>query len=190
MTPIERQKLENLKAKVADRSLSEEERKKFARKAIDWADKFPEEKTKMLEEIYSKSKKEEKTLILEENERFQEECLSRPELEEISFTPDVLQQEGINIRGNFVGYIKSGQVTHEKWLEENVRTDKENYKPYKNFFKVDSVPYVHLMLPKCEDIDYFEHSETPKYTGNLFAKPYKDGILLVANGIKKEMWGN
>ena len=170
MTPIERQKLENLKAKAADRNLNEEERKKFARKAMDWADKFPGEKTKMLEEVYSEAKKEEKTLILEENERFQKECLSRPELEEISFTPDVLQQEGLNIRGNFVGYIKSGQVTHEKWLEENVRTDKENYKPYKNFFKVDSVPYVHLMLPKCEDIDYFEHSETPKYTGNLFCE--------------------
>ena len=120
MTPIERQKLENLKAKVADRSLSEEERKKFARKAMDWADKFPGEKTKMLEEVYSEAKKEEKALMRQENERFQEECLSRPELEEISFTPDVLQQEGINIRGNFVGYIKSGQVTHEKWLEENV----------------------------------------------------------------------
>ena len=38
MTPIERQKLENLKAKVADRNLSEEERKKFARKAMDWAE--------------------------------------------------------------------------------------------------------------------------------------------------------
>ena len=190
MTPIERQKLENLKAKAADLNLSEEERKKFARKAMDWADKFPGEKTKMLEEVYSEAKKEEKALMRQENERFQEECLSRPELEEISFTPDVLQQEGVNIRGNFVGYIKAGQVTHEEWAKENVRTDKENYRPYKSFFKVDSVPYVHLMLPKCEDIDYFEHSEIPKYTGNLFAKPYKDGILLVANGIKKEMWGN
>ena len=140
MTPIERQKLENLKAKVADRNLSEEERKKFARKAMDWADKFPGEKTKMLEEVYSEAKKEEKTLILEENERFQEECLSRPELEEISFTPDVLQQEGVNIRGKHVDYVKAGQDTHEKWLEENVRTDKENYKPYKSFLKLTQFP--------------------------------------------------
>ena len=44
MTPIERQKLENLKAKATDRNLNEEERKKFARKAMDWADKFPEKK--------------------------------------------------------------------------------------------------------------------------------------------------
>ena len=123
MTPIERQKLENLKAKVADRNLSEEERKKFARKAMDWADKFPGEKTKMLEEVYSEAKKEEKTLILEENERFQEECLSRPELEEISFTPDVLQQEGVNIRGNRIDYGKAGQDTHEKGLEKNYRKD-------------------------------------------------------------------
>ena len=64
MTPIERQKLENLKAKAADRNLSEEERKKFARKAMNWADKFPGEKTKMLEEVYSEAKKEEKILIL------------------------------------------------------------------------------------------------------------------------------
>ena len=44
------------------------------------------------------------------------------------------------------------------------------------------------MLPRCEHVDYGEYSNIPRHAGNLFAKRYKDGILLVAHDIGRDMW--
>ena len=130
-----------------------------------------------------------KALLWQENNRWLDECLSRPEVQEITFTPDVLQYEGAKLkRSTPMDYFKAGQLRYEKWSEEYTTVDTENYEPYKTFFKKEQIPHVHLMLPRCEHVDYGEYSNTPKYTGNLFAKRYKDGILLVANDIGRDMW--
>ena len=56
MTPLEREKLESLKSKLSNENLSEEARKRAARKAMDYADQFPGEKKEFLDETYEKSK--------------------------------------------------------------------------------------------------------------------------------------
>ena len=77
-----------------------------------------------------------KALLWQENNRWLDECLSRPEVQEITFTPDVLQYEGAKLkRSTPMDYFKAGQLRHEKWSEEYTTVDTENYEPYKTFFK-------------------------------------------------------
>ena len=74
-------------------------------------------------------------LLWQENNRWLDECLSRPEVQEITFTPDVLQYEGAKLKkATPMDYFKVGQVRHKKWLEEYTTNDTENYEPYKTFF--------------------------------------------------------
>jgi hypothetical protein len=126
-----------------------------------------------------------KALLWQENHTWIDKCLSRPEVEEISFTPDVLQQDGVNLTtSNTYNFLKKGDFIWKKWLDKYTTIDEKEDRSLKK----EVVDHVHLMMPICEHVDYSEYSNLPKYENVLFAKKYKDGILLIANNVSKDIW--
>ena len=167
MTPLERQKLESLKEKISDVNLSEEARRRSAREAMDYADQFPGEKKKMLEEAYDKK-------------QVQEGIGSESLLEFIKLPTDGIVSENTNLVWfTFEELYRNGENRRTAG-EQIVRF--QNPRNYANFTEEsnDLFPQGFKDVVK-ENIDYSEYSDLPTFKNRITVKKYKDGLLLVSN---------
>jgi len=66
------------------------------------------------------------------------------------------------------------------WAHQQVKMDKEK----------GGTKFANLLIPETVPIDYSEYSHIPAFKYNLHAKPYKDGVLLVVNGLIEKLKKN